>query len=236
MRRVSVAAALAWALVVVAQSALADGGSNIASAPELPLGQQVQGGTTDGCKQEEFWRITLLRGDRVTLDYGSLNGETIVLAIYSPSTTDYTFDGDSPIGSLANSGTARKAELRYVAPAPGRYVLVFRTAACGVAMAYEMTGYVRHLTNATLTAPPVARAHSRLTLKGRISGLNAGKVAIQARNTTRWKTLTLMAVKRNGSFVYKARVGAPGTYRFRAVYYGDASHLPSRAVVSIKVV
>ena len=45
-----------------------------------------------------------------------------------------------------------------------------------------------------------------------------------------------MRVERDGSFAYKTRVGAPGTYSVRAVFYGDASHLPARAVISVKVV
>jgi hypothetical protein len=236
MRAKMVAAALLAGLLV-ATGAFADGGSSIANAPELPIGQQVQGGTTDGCKNEEFWRLTLLRGDHVRLDYGSLNGETIVLAIYAPSTTDYTFDGDSPIGSLASSGTSRKAELRYIAPAPGRYVLLFRTAECGgVAMAYEMTGYVRHLTHATLGGPTVARAHSRIKLHGTVKGLASGKVVTQSLVHRRWKTISLVSVAANGSFAFTARVGAPGVQRFRAVFYGDPTHLPTRAPYSVRVV
>lgn len=124
-------------------------------------------------------------------------------------------------------------------PQPGRWTLVVfdDNAACGCpSLAYELTAYIQHYTHATLAGPSVARAHGLLTLTGGVSGLSSGKVAIQSRSKTGWKTLTLMPVKPDGSFRFTTRVGAPGTYRVRVVFFGDASHLPTSAVYSFKVI
>jgi hypothetical protein len=232
------AAGAAFLLVLVISGvARADGGDSIANAPELPLGQEVQGGNPgNGCSDGEFWRVTLVRGDHAKLDFSSLNGATVVLNLYAPSVTDYTFSGDGGYITNAGTGSRGKGELLYTAPAPGRYTIYFRTASCGPQLAYTLIGYVQHYTAVTLAAPRVARAHSPVLLKGKVSGISAGKVAIQAVIKKRWKTLGLVRVLSNGSFSYPTRVGPAGTYRVRVVFFGDATHLPSKAARVIRVV
>ena len=253
MRRISVGTALTCAFVALAAgAALADGGSSIANAPELPIGKRVRGGGTSNdsppgptgggwsnCCYGEYWRIRLNRADHLRVAVGSLNGNGVEVGIYDPSVKESTWNQRRGI-PLAYAGTARKDELRYVATKRARFTMyvVNDCGACGQpSLAYELTAYVRHYTRASLAGPRVARADSAITLRGKISGLSAGKVAIQSRSPKKgWKTLALMRVKRDGSFGYKTRVGAPGTYSVRAVFSGDASHLPSRAVISVKVV
>ena len=253
MRRISVGTALTCTFVALAAgAALANGGSSIANAPELPIGKRVQGGGTsndsppgptgggwNGCCYGEFWRITLNRADHLRVDVGSLNGNGVEVGIYDPSVKEYTWNQQRGI-PLAYVGTARKDELRYIATKAARFTMyvVNDCEACGQpSLAYELTAYVQHYTRASLAGPRVARSHSAITLRGKISGLSAGKVAIQSGSPKKgWKNLALMRVKRDGSFGYTTRVGARGTYRVRAVFYGDASHLPSRAVISVKVV
>jgi hypothetical protein len=236
MTRVAATAAILVGLVI-SGVARADGGDSIATAPELPLGQEVQGGNPgNGCRDGEFWRIKLARGDHAKLDFSSLNGATVVLNLYAPSVTDFTFSGDGGEITGAGTGSRGKGELLYTAPARGRYTIFFRTASCGPQLAYTLIGHVQHYTATTLTAPAVARAHSRVVLKGKVSGLSSGKVAIQAVIKKRWKTLGLVAVKSNGSFSFAPRVGSAGTYRVRVVFFGDATHLPSKAGRVIKVV
>jgi hypothetical protein len=234
--RAGLAAAAVLLGLLVANSALGDGGPSIASAPELPLGQRVEGGALNWCQNPEFWRLTLRRGDHAKLDFSSLNGSTTVLQLYAPSITDYTFSGDG--GYITNAGTGGngKGELRYIAPAPGRYTVFFRTAGeCDDALAYDLIGYVQHLTHLTLHGPSVARAHARIKLRGAVAGLNAGKVLAQAKVGRRWKTLRIVTVGAQGNFVFSARVGGPGIRRFRAAFLGDSSHLPSAATCSVRV-
>ena len=236
--RLSLAVAIG-SLAFGASAALAGGGSTIADAPNAPIGQQVVSGTTStlphycnisGGDPGEFWRVPLGSGDQLVVDFGSTNGNTVYLHVLPPSVTDYTL---GQARCLAEDETDSKSELRFTAGASGRYTLV--VAALNDPFAYEMTVHVRHYTHTTITGPSVVRAHAQVTVKGRVSGISAGKVAIQSRIKRRWKTLTLTSVKSNGRFSYKTHVGAPGRYRGRVVYFGDASHLPSSAVFSVRV-
>ncbi len=241
MNRLWLSLGVVAALVGVAASvALANGGFSIATAPELPGGERATGGgtTRSGCCYGEFWRITLARADHLRIDWSRTRGShEIVLCLLDPSVTDSTLSGASCALKDVTSG---KHEVTYTVAKSGRWTLEIsqNCASCaqGADMAYELTAYVQRSTRASLTGPRVARAHSLVALSGRIAGLVSGKVAIQSRTKTGWKTLTLMPVKSNSSFVFRTRVGAPGTYRVRVVFRGDANHLPSSAVYSFKVI
>jgi hypothetical protein len=120
----------------------------------------------------------------------------------------------------------------------------------GVAASVCVTGalaereVVRQPTHANLVGPLVARAHSLVTLRGSIWRVSSGNVVIQSRSaaTTKWRTLTRLALKSDGTFLVKTRVGGTGTQgRVRIVYYGvvfagDATHLPSRQTCLIEIV
>jgi hypothetical protein len=92
----------------------------------------------------------------------------------------------------------------------------------------------RERTVTNLVAPLVAQAHTQVTLDGSVSTVTAGSVVILGRSSPagRWKTLGRTALRSGGKFVFKTRVGATGAHGvrhayFRAVYAGDATHLPS---------
>jgi hypothetical protein len=225
---------------VAACVALANGGFSIASAPELPGGERATGGGTNrsGCCYGEFWRITLARADHLRIDWSKTGGShEIVLCLLDPGVTDSTLsDASCALKDVTNG----KHEVTYVVARSGRWTLEIsqNCASCGQGadMSYELTAYVQRPTHARLTGPRVARAHSLVALSGKITGLASGKVAIQSRTKTSWKTLALMPVKSNGGFVLNTRVGGTGTFRVRVVFRGDASHLPSSAVYSFKVI
>lgn len=233
IRRLLLAVPISLAFASVA---LGGGGPDIARAPELPIGSQVDGGGpcgSDCSKYREFWRVALSRSDHLTLDFGSTNGNSVYICLLSPTVTDYTFDQANCLDGDGNDSTSGKTQWRYVASAPGRYTLdiwSFRD------ISYIATAYVRHYTHASLSGPPVVRAHAKVTLKGKIDGLSSGKIALQSRSKSGWKTLALMPVKPDGSFLFATRVGGTGTYRIRVVFFGDASHLATSAVYSFKVV
>ena len=159
------------------------------------------------------------------------------LCLFDPKVTDYTL---SDARCIAGNRTNTKHEFKFIAPEPGRYTLQINnncgSAGCQPDLGYELTASLRHYTNATLTGPRVVRAHHQVTLSGKIRGLSSGKIAIQERRKGGWKTLTLTSVKANGAFVYRTRVGIARTYRVRAVFFGDASHLPTAAGYSFKVI
>ena len=76
--------------VAAATAALAhaNGGTNIASAPALPIGQGfVSGSTTKDPNgwPSEWFKVPLQASDALTLDYGSTNGASIRIYVSSAS-------------------------------------------------------------------------------------------------------------------------------------------------------
>src|SRR5947209_1386053 len=61
-----------------ARAKTSGGGSNIASAPTVTSGQQTFGNTTDGClgncSPADYWKLALIAGDRVTVDWEAQGG------------------------------------------------------------------------------------------------------------------------------------------------------------------
>jgi hypothetical protein len=115
--------------------------------------------------------------------------------------------------------------------------------------AHPERGVGKQATFANLVAPLVARAHSSVTLTGSIGvrgtneAVSSGFVVIQSRPaaTTKWRTLGRLALKSDGTFVFKTRVGATGAHGVRNVHYrvlftGDAAHRPSTQDCSTQIV
>ena len=221
-----------------------NGGTDIASAPELPIGQEVSGGGTSDAEYTEFWRILLRAADHVRLDYASTNGTQVIIGVLPPSVTDYNYTGNLDAMALpfvnggADRGTTTKDEGLFVAPRSGDYTIALQVPGPNDVLAYTLTGYVRHYTHTTITAPPLVRKRAAVVYRGTVAGASSGKIELQSRSLTHsvWKTFALATIDANGSFRYRTRVAGTGTYRIRAVYPGDSSHLPSMAIVSFKVV
>jgi hypothetical protein len=233
-RRLALAGAAA-ALALSGAAALAAGSPDIANAPELPVRASVTGGAGRGW---DFWRLTLKGGDRLVIQATSTMG--FELEIFQPWLTDYTFEDKYDEADVTSWFVEEdeKREFRWTAPRPGRWLLGFSDNGSGegTPFDYQLVAYVYHYTRAILTGPAAVRARGFATLRGKIAGLSAGKVAIQWRAKAGWRTLAFIPVKRDGSFVFRMRVRAPGTYQVRAVYFGDASHLPASDVFTFRVI
>jgi hypothetical protein len=122
-------------------------------------------------------------------------------------------------------------------------------ASVGVAAGGAERGAVRQPTYANLVGPLVARAGGFVTLRGSIGirGTNghvsSGYVLVQSRpaRMAKWRTLTRLALKSDGTFLFKTRVGATGAQGvrnvfFRVVFAGDARHGPSSQDCTTEVV
>ena len=96
--------------------------------------------------------------------------------------------------------------------------LVGAVANVGVVAASAGGGVVRKPTSANLVGSLLARADGFVTLRGLIgirgsSGhVSSGYVVVQSRlaGTASWSTLTRLALKSDGTFVFKTPVGATG--------------------------
>jgi hypothetical protein len=248
VRRAALASAAVLAAVLAGGVGAAGeaGGASIAEAPELVLGEVEYGAPASGAR---FWRIPLLQRDSLTLDLGNggLSGQDrpIRYCLLAPTVRDATLARSE----CAWQTTVRRGEryrLRFSAPSSGSWTLGAVSNTCSTFQAcatvgwadtfpfvHEFTASVRHFTKIALRGPQVARPGAKLTFAGTVTGADGGKVQIQTAPSGARATV---AIKRNGTFTWSTRAASrPGTYRVRAVYAGDAGHLPSNTVVSFLV-
>jgi hypothetical protein len=162
------------AFVAVASARIAgSGGSDIASAPNLPYGQTINSGVVFDPNSDtvalEYWKLPLATADKLTIDWGSTNGLDTRLCLFAPSVTDYTRDNTD---CLVSDETSGKSEMTFVAPTAGSYILNVLGYCCGDApsLAYVITAIDKHALTATLSPASrslIASSHrGSLPLKG----------------------------------------------------------------------
>ena len=225
-----------------------EGGFSIASAPEVILGEVEYGAPEHGAR---FWRISLARGDSLSLDLsnGGLSGRdrAIRYCLLVPVVRDATL-GRSECAWQQTLRRGEKYQLRFSVPASGSWTFGAVSSTCPTFQAcatvgdtfpfvYEFTASVRHFTRTTLRGPRVASPRARVTFTGAVTGANGGRVQMQtAPSAQRWRSVATVAIKRNGTFTWSTRAPAkPGDYEVRAVYAGDKGHVSSFAVYVYRV-
>jgi hypothetical protein len=251
--------------LVVTGLAVAGGGDSIASAPDVPLGAS-QVASRDGIdywrvnlNTGDLLVVDLgsVDGDRVGLclwrpevtNYTSATTQCKAY-VFTAGKTELTFKaGPSGKWSLAFLDPRYECNPTYpeaVGPR-GSWTneenRIFTDEVqvdplCKLNVSYEFTTYVKAYTAATLRiGSGVVAANKFVTFAGSVrgSGVTGGKVELQG-YVGGWKTFAVVKVGGNGSFSYKARFREPGTYKIRARYAGDATHLPSTVVISVGVI
>jgi hypothetical protein len=111
--------------------------------------------------------------------------------------------------------------------------------ACLAVCAAAQAGAVKHATHTTLTGPALANDDYHVTYTVNVAGATTGWIELDLSSLKHptWKMFTRVQLSLNGIVSYTTKtLTAPGTYRMRAVYLGDATHLPSSATVSWEVV
>jgi hypothetical protein len=140
---------LGAAAALVIPAALAAGGAQtIAAAPTLPVGVKVgHAYTLPGCTgYGEIWRLNLLKGDHLTLAYGSKDGNQVEVLLLDPKATDNS-NSDSEV--LASAWTQFRDDLTFNATKSGKYTLIVRTNyPCQKSLYYFMRATVQHATKA----------------------------------------------------------------------------------------
>jgi hypothetical protein len=227
-------------------AALADGGTQIANAPELQSGVKVSGAVS----RADFWRFTIATGDTLRIDYEPVatyrKGDSMGVCLMTPDITDFTVNDK---GCLAYGYSDRKKQLLHEAfPIPGRYTLVVGHYNCvnsdvntqcnpsNSALSYEFTLYIVHRTSTTLR--PLARLANKgssLNVRGQVKGATSGSVAIQQRAGGRWANVKITKVAKDGRFATKIKLNVIGAVRYRVFYPGDESHKPSTATFRLTV-
>lgn len=160
----SVAAVMAAGSTMLPLSAKAGGGTSIASAPQLPLGTQVAGGTgghNEWRPPDEFWRVELQAGDQLAVEFEGGPGQ-VSLCLLAPSVTDYTLES-SRCTEEVWSGVNDKGQLAYTAPSDGQWTLrVAVNWCCGDPYNYGLTARVSSKTE----PPAVSSSPSPLVMVG----------------------------------------------------------------------
>jgi hypothetical protein len=239
-RIVAAGALVVMGVVSAVASAVAGsdgGGASIATAANLPLGVRIEGES----RRPEYWRVELGLADQLVVDLGSTNSRlSAEVCVLHYEVTDYSSD-DARCSAWASTSTKR--QLRFIAPAPGSWIVVvygcggcyiFRPLAAS-RVAYEFTARVRAYTRVTMP-PSIARAGRRATLRGSVQGAAGGKLLITQRLQRRWVPLGTTPIRSNGSFSFTTTFYRRGVVQIGAMYAGDDRHRPSssRTTVSVK--
>lgn len=217
--------------------ALADGGgADIASAPELPIGSPIVGGA-NAASGVEYWRVTLAAGDRLVIDYGTTDSYyQIKVGILAPQVTDYTLGTAAEVVSDV-TGENGKSEFAWIATGSGRWILEVYAPAGSGWLGYQLTARVQHFTSVTLKAPRSAAKGSVFAVHGSVAGVSAGKIALRLTSPHQKPISALVPVASTGAFNWMPKFPKKsGTWRLQSIYYGDATHRPSRASATIHVI
>ena len=246
MRHSMVVSALVAVCLLVATVALADGGTTIANAPELPIGQTVSGSVA----RADFWRLTVGAGDQLIINFAALSSENVYLCFLQPTVDDFTLQDArcwQPGGLDNTQGNTKRQTSRTFASA-GRWTLAVGAygcilygqrviVRCNAATQYQLTAYLRRATHMSLTTPALVVKHTaRVVLTGKVLGATSGNVAIQTRKGNRYVNIGVAPVSAAGGFRYSLRPTKTGPVSYRAFYPGDSGHRPSSAAIRITVV
>lgn len=247
MRGFRVAAAVCVCGLIVAAAAHADGGTSIATSPELPNGQQVAAAVA----RLDYWRVTIVPGDTLRINYepvgmSALPDPRVALCLMAPNVTDFTVGDARCVDPKSTNYSDRKRQTAYEFTLPGRYSLVVGSYACNVyygppntkcdrPLGYELTAFVVHRTKTTLLrAAKLVNRGSIVSIRGAVNGLANGKVLLQQRSGG-WSNKRIVNVSA-GRFAIRLRVTTTGEFRYRVLFRGDATHKPSSASFSLTVV
>jgi len=233
--RLTCVCGIALAFWSIGSAGADDGGASIATAPALPIGAAVQGGTDATSSAGEFWRVQLATGDRLSVEYLSTTTERIDLDVYAPTVTDSTLANASPAVSR-ESGSKGEALLSWIAPGSGPWIVQLSCGCVnGVGLAYLLTAQVQQFTRVTLQAPTVVVKSGAAKIRGAVSGVAAGRIALSLTSPGRRSVTAEVPLASNGSFVWTSELVHPGPWKLRAVYAGGVDHLPSSATSVIQV-
>ena len=246
--RATVAGLVALAFVILgsASAALAksqNGGADIASAPQLPLGVKTAsgwalaaGGQNTAGGYGEYWRLKMNAGDRLVFDWALTQSECSSGAeqgveVFAPKVTDYTVDQAHAV-AYDSFVFKTKTEFRWVAPSSGNWIFDFY--GCQT-FSYTFLAHLQAFTRIHLVAPSLVGHGHKVAVSGRVEGVQTGKVAVMVRRGRVLLTTKVVSLTRRGRFKVKLTFSKPGKDSLKVAYYGDSKHRPSKASATIHV-
>ncbi len=146
----------------VPATAMAEGGSSIATAPLVTYGLHETGDTSNGgggtfrddCEEQSdlnlnsFWQLPVTVGDHVTIDWEAVIPDSTCLNVYPSGTNDFGVANAQPEESSEQNSNG-KQEMKFVAPVSGNLILDFAatklTSGCkSCAGPYSFTALLQH--------------------------------------------------------------------------------------------
>jgi hypothetical protein len=216
-----------------------NGGTSIASAPPLPLDQQISSGWTqqrivNDNYYGEFWRVPLNAGDRLIMDVGASPSKcdstgAVNTTIWAPTVTDFTVGQTS---SVIREGHYGKYELHFDSPSSGTWTVMFD--GCYV-QSFVFIARVQQVTHTSVSVPSLVAANHRFTVRGVVKGATGGNLAIRVSATKQKPLSYVVPIGKTGSFSKVLKLAKKARYTVSATYYGDNGHRPSKAAARINV-
>lgn len=233
-------------VVSIPAVAWADGGIDIASAPELPLGTKVTGAVA----RLDYWKIAVKSGDTLVMNYEpvGMNGRRMEFCFLTPDVTDFTVRDIGCMEVFPTDYSERKRQTKREFLLPGRYTMIIGEdacleggtridLACKRPLSYELTALVIRRTSISISpVPKLVKRGQSVTIAGRIEEVETGQVALQKRDGKRWRNVALAGVRSSGRFAFKVKADVAGVARYRVMFPGDSTHRPVRAAVTFTVV
>jgi hypothetical protein len=111
--------------------------------------------------------------------------------------------------------------------------------ACLAVCAAAQGAAAKRVTHTTISGPTLANDDYHVTYTVKVAGATTGRIELDLSSLKHpaWKLFAREPLGPGGTVSYTTRtITTSGTYRMRAVYLGDATHLPSSATVSWEVV
>jgi hypothetical protein len=250
-RRLVLLATVLVSALACAGAAIATGGTTVANAPVVQPGQAYFGNTATAAIDAgwwngyEFWRIDLLTGDSLTVNFentdGTVKGINVVY-LYGPSATDYNL---SPEVTGAQPNGSFHGQLQYEASAGGRYTLDFESAIYTPTDAYmgpyQFVAYVKHVVVLSASPKKLPRSGTLRVLVRHADGSAISdpglKLSLFARINSGWRKVSGVAHPSAGktNISFKLPLSAVGKkLKIRVVAQG-ASYKTTTLTRSIKV-
>ena len=233
MRKLLVVPALALvaSLGLSAGPARADGGTYPSNAPTVTPGSTVQGGATTvetiypnnaGKAGVQYYRVPMAFGDHLVVDFTAVSERGTGLCVFAPSVTDYTIQ-DADCLEEEYTSTTKKAQLQYIAPGDGAYLLAVHSTSY-TSWAYSMIVNVLHSSSVSASGPSSVAVGRKIRITGQASV--AGSVTLQLK-AGGWKTVDQAGTKSDGSFKLRYKPSSTGRHKFRVLFAGPPGYLGS---------
>lgn len=152
-------------VLIVPLAALGAGSPSIAAAPVAQSDVQHFGDTAccgaggdprnysgQALSHREFWRLPLTAGDRVTLNWSSVNPDGVRIGVFTPATTDFNYADRDKVTVVSRGENSGKGQVTFTASRSGNWTLSIGTHWQVKTSVYDFAYTVKHFARLHLAA------------------------------------------------------------------------------------